>query len=279
MGAGAADALTSGGGSGHPASPALASGRPQAESQRGAVTDDLRVSSVLRRFAGTLVGEYELDDVLSSFGADIAEVLGCAGAGAMLVDEEGHLHFVSTSDPVLGGLEKLQIAWGEGPCLLAYRTGEVVIASDLATDPRFPSFGPRAIEEGMRAVYSFPMHLQGTAVGALNLYTGETGELSDEAIELGRTFADVATIYMVHARDLADHAELTAGLQKALDTRIVVEQAKGFLVARNRIEPRAAFDLLRGYARSHSIRVHAVASDLLAGRLRPDQLLTTRRDG
>ena len=241
------------------------------------MADDLQVSTVLRRFAGTLVGEYELDDVLSTLGGDIAQTLGCAGAGAMLGDHEGHLRFVSTSDPVLDRLEKLQIEWGEGPCLLAYRTGETVIAPDLSSDARFPSFGPQAVEEGMRAVYSFPMHLQGTTIGALNLYTDQTGELSEEHVALGRTFADVATIYVVHARDLADPQELTAGLQKALDTRIIVEQAKGFLVARNRIEPRAAFDLMRRYARSHSIKVHSVAEDLVHGRLHPEQLLHGRR--
>lgn len=239
--------------------------------------DDLRVSAVLRRFAGTLVGEYDLDEVLSALGGDVAEVLGCAGAGAMLGDADGNLHFVSTSDPVLERLEKLQIAWGEGPCLTAYHTGEVVIAPDLADDPRFPAFGPQAVEEGMRAVYSFPMHLQGTTIGALNLYTDETGELSDDGIGLGQTFADVATIYVVHARDLADHDELTAGLQKALDTRIVVEQAKGYLMARNRIEAKAAFELLRRYARSHSVKVHAVAADVVAGRLLPEQLVQGRR--
>ena len=81
----------------------------------------------------------------------------------------------------------------------------------------------------------------------------------------------------MHARDVEDHEELTAGLQKALDTRIVVEQAKGFLVARNRIEPRAAFDLLRRYARSHSLKVRDVALDVVEGRLAPDQLIHGRR--
>ena len=241
------------------------------------MVEHAHITSVLRRFAGTLVGEYDLDEVLATLGEDVARTLDCAGAGVMLGDRQGDLRFVSTSDPVLDRLEKLQIEGDEGPCLLAYRTGEAVVASNLDDDPRFPDFGPRAVEEGMHAVYSFPMHLQGETIGALNLYADHSGGLSDDEVSLGRTFADVATIYVVHARDVEDHEELTAGLQKALDTRIVVEQAKGFLVARNRIEPRAAFDLLRRYARSHSTKVRQVALDIVEGRLAPDELIHGRR--
>lgn len=230
------------------------------------------LTTVLRRFAGTLVGEYELDDVLGELGEDVATVLGAAGAGVMLSDAEGQLHFVSTSDPVLDRLEKLQIDWDEGPCLLAYRTSSPVIAADLAVDERFPSFGPAAVEEGMRAVWSFPMHLNGTTIGALNLYAEKPTDLGEEALSLGRTFADVATIYVVHARDVAEHEELTAGLQKALDTRIVIEQAKGYLAAQRRIEPRAAFEVMRRYARSHSVKVRFVAEALVNGEIAHDDL-------
>ena len=234
--------------------------------------DHAGVAEVLRRFAGTLVGEYELDEVLSGLGKDVASTLGCAGAGAMLADADGHLHFVATSDEVLNQLERLQIELEEGPCLLAYQIGRPVVTADLATDDRFPTFGPRAIDAGMRAVYSFPMQLQDTSIGALNLYAPEAGELSDEALEIGRTYADVATIYVVHARDLADHEELTTGLQKALDTRIVIEQAKGYLAARANIEPKAAFELLRSYARPRSTQVRSVAADVLAGDLQVEDL-------
>lgn len=245
----------------------------QAQSMSMRSTNQLAdITSVLRRFAGTLVGEYELDDVLSQLGEDVASVLGVAGAGVMLSDAEGQLRFVSTSDPVLDRLEKLQIEWDEGPCLLAYRTSSPVIAADLAVDDRFPSFGPKAVEEGMSAVWSFPMHLNGTTIGALNLYAEQPSDLDEDALSLGRTFADVATIYVVHARDIAEHEELTAGLQKALDTRIVIEQAKGFLVAHRGLDPRAAFEVIRRYARSRSIKVRSVAEALVTGELTHDDL-------
>ena len=236
------------------------------------MVDHARATLMLRRFAGTLAHEYDLRDVLEQLGKDIAATLGCAGAGVMLADTDEDLHFVSTSDEVLGTLEQLQIELDEGPCLLAYRTGEPVVASDLADDERFPTFGPRAVGVGMRAVYSFPMRLRETPIGALNLYDAAAGDMSDEALEVGQAIADVATIYVSHARDLAEHEELTAGLQRALDSRVIVEQAKGFLSAHWEIEPQAAFEVLRRHSRSNSIKVHAVAEDILSGKVLPDQL-------
>lgn len=234
--------------------------------------DHVRLTSMLRRFAGTLVGEYDLDEVLSKLGEEVAALLGAVGAGAMLADDAGELHFVATSDEVLGKLEQLQIELDEGPCLLAYHKCEPVVAADLATDERFPAFGPRAVEVGMRAVHSFPMHISGTAVGALNLYIDEPAGLSEEAVQLGSTFADIATIYVVHDRDQAERERMTAGLQKALDSRVVIEQAKGYLAAECDIDPGPAYELIRHHARSNSIKARDVARAVLDGDLTPDDL-------
>lgn len=231
------------------------------------MTDHARLTDLLRRFAGTLVGEYELEEVLELLGEEVAGILGVAGAGAMVADEGGDLHFVAASDEPLARLEALQIELGEGPCLLAYLENATVVASDLSDDDRFPKFGPRAVEAGMRAVYSFPMHVMGVSVGALNVFTAHAGELSEEAVGLGQTFADVATIYVLHDRDLAERDELTSGLRKALESRIVVEQAKGYLAAKTQMEPDPAFELLRRHARSNNLKAREVARAVLRGEL------------
>ena len=185
---------------------------------------------VLDRFAGTLVARFELDDVLETLGRDIRDVLGVAGAGVMLGDDDGNLRFTSTSDGVLHELEGLQIELDEGPCLLAYRSGEIVVAADLGDDDRFRKFGPRAVEEGMVAVYSFPMHMEDDVFGALNLYRGEAGAFTDDQIDVGQTFANVATSYLANARDSEQQDLLTKQLQHALNSRVVIEQAKGYVV-------------------------------------------------
>lgn len=227
---------------------------------------------VLERFAGTLVDRYELDDVLGQLGVDIAEVLEVAGAGVMLVDEAGSLRFCSTNNEVLHKLEGLQIDLDEGPCLLAYRSGEIVLAEDLREDPRFPSFGPRALEAGMAAVYSFPMRLDHHVIGALNLYAEHPGAFAAEQIEVGGVFADVATSYLLNARDIAQRDLLTRQLQHALDSRVLIEQAKGYVAALSGADPAEAFELVRGYARRNQIRVRVVARRLLRGELAVGEL-------
>lgn len=228
---------------------------------------------VLDRFAGTLVDIYKLDDVLEQLGGDIARVLGVAGAGVMLGDDKGTLRFVSTSDEVLHKLEALQIDLDEGPCLLAYRSGETVIAERLHDDPRFPHFGPRAVDAGMASVYSFPMRLEQQVVGALNLYSGQTASFTQDQIEVGGTFAAVATSYLLSARDLEQKDLLTAQLQQALNSRVLIEQAKGFLVASMGVALPDAFELMRGYARRHQITVRTIARGLLHGDMEPQKLL------
>ena len=196
---------------------------------------------VLERFAGTLVDRYCLDDVLGQLGSNIAAVLDVEGAGVMLAGDDNSLRFASTNNEVLHKLEALQIDLDEGPCLLAYRSGEIVLADDLRTDPRFPAFGPRAREAGMAAVYSFPMRLDQQVIGALNLYSDKPGPFSDDQVEVGGVFADVATMYLLNARDIAQQDLLTRQLQGALTSRVLIEQAKGYVSALTGVEPSEAF--------------------------------------
>ena len=238
----------------------------------GGGVDQNQMADVLARFALTLVGQYNLDDVMGQLSADVGRILGAAGAGVMLGDDHGRLHFVTTSGGVLDTLEALQIELDEGPCLLAFRTGERVIAADLADDPRFPAFGPRAVACGMRAVHSFPMSLDGSTVGALNFYSDEPGGLGDGEAEAGRTFANVATAFLLHARDLQQREVFTEDLQRALSSRVVVEQAKGYVAAMRTITPTAAFEQIRRYARDHRVKVQVVARSIVEGDITVDEL-------
>ncbi len=228
---------------------------------------------VLERFAGTLVERFNLDDVLEELGDDIARVLGVEGAGVMLADSQGNLRFTSTANEVLYKLEALQVDLNEGPCLLAYRSAEIILAEDLGADPRFPQFGPRARDAGMAAVFSFPMHLDQQVIGALNLYRNEPGPFSFDQIEVGRTFADVATSYLLNARDIEQKDLLTKQLQHALNSRVLIEQAKGFVVGCTGVELSDAFEMIRGYARRQQLKVRVVAHGLLHGDLTPQDLL------
>ncbi len=239
------------------------------------MTDDGAALALLLKFAKTLVRQYDLDDVLTDLAGDLRDVLDVAGAGVMLTDEHNHLRFVSSSDEVLKRLEDLQIELDEGPCLRAYRKAERVMATDLRDDPEFPRFGPRAVEAGMVAVFSYPLQYEAQVFGALNLYRREPGRLDEQQEELGAAFSDIATLYLMHGSDDERREELNRQLQGALDSRIMIEQAKGFVAARCDLEPTEAFELLRRHARGHGHRLRDVAAAVVERRLDTEALHPT----
>lgn len=229
--------------------------------------DHARLLEVLAEFATTLVRDYEQQDVLEHLCADIVEVLAVDGAGVMLEDAHGTLRFTAASDEVTAAIEALQDRYGEGPCMQAYRTREPVVIDDLATVGTLPHFAPAAQAVGIAAVYSFPMTVAGQRIGALNLYRRQPGEFDEQASHAAQLLADVATSYLLSAQALDRVQRLAGQLQQALDSRVVIEQAKGKLAAVHDIPVGSAFQLLRGYARSHQCRLHDVASQVVSGGL------------
>lgn len=229
-----------------------------------------RLAGVLTDFARNLVSDYRIDDMLDMLCREVVEIMPVTGAGVMLTDEPGDLRFVAASNGLIRKIEDLQIELGEGPCLHAYQTGQQVVEDDLEAGSQFPTFGPRAVKAGIRAVYSFPMWVEGVDehVGALNFYTATPGHFDEEDRTTGQTLADVATTYILNARTFERSVQLTGQLQHALETRIVVEQAKGMLAAQLDTTIPEAFERLRQHARSNRLKLHDVARDLIEGRLR-----------
>lgn len=228
-----------------------------------------RLAGVLIDFARNLVSDYRIDDMLDMLCREVVEIMPVTGAGVMLTDEPGDLRFVAASNELVREIESLQIELGEGPCLRAYETGQQVIEDDLAAGSRFPAFGVRAVKAGIRGVYSFPMKVEGVDehVGALNFYTATPGDFDEEDREAGQTLADVATTYIVNARTFERSVQLTGQLQHALETRIVVEQAKGMLAAQLGVTIPEAFERLRAHARRNRLKLHDVSRELIDGRL------------
>jgi GAF domain-containing protein len=222
---------------------------------------------LLVEFARNLVRGYDIEAILSRVCEGTAAIVGATGAGVMLEDEQGDLRFVAASDEIVREIEDLQIEFGEGPCLHSYHTGEQVVVTDLATSDHFPRFGPKAVEAGLRAVYSFPMGFEEQVIGALNLYDAEPGVFGEDEQRAGQTLADISTSYLLNARSVAARGRLTGQLQRALDSRIVIEQAKGRLAERLSLQPGDAFEILRRHARNHGLRLHDVARDVAEGRL------------
>lgn len=232
------------------------------------MVDAERLNELLKTFARTLVTDYSIEEMLDGLCREIVEILGCTGAGVMLEDEGGDLRFVAASDELVRSIEALQIELGEGPCLLAYRMGTIILADDLEADEQFPRFAERARAAGMSAVQSFPLRADDQCVGALNMYATHTSPFGDAEVEAAKLLADVCTTYILNARTLADSYKLAGQLQKALDSRVVIEQAKGKLAEQLALEVGDAFGVLRRHARNNGLKLHDVATAIVAGELK-----------
>jgi GAF domain-containing protein len=231
------------------------------------MVDHARLTTLLVEFANTLVSDYQATDILDKLCGAVAEVLPATGAGVMLADHQNQLRFVAASDETVRAIEKLQIDLDEGPCLHSFVTGEPVVIADLEHTDRFPKFSPRALEVGLRAVYSFPMAHGEHCIGALNAYGAQPAPFEEQDRVAGQVLADVATSYLLNARQFEESSRLTSQLEHALVSRIAIEQAKGRLAERHGTTPQEAFERLRRYARSRGARLHEVAREVAEGRL------------
>lgn len=229
-----------------------------------------RLTEVLKTFARALVTDYGIEEMLDDLCHEVVAILGVDGAGVMLEDDAGDLRFVAASDDTVRRIESLQIDMKEGPCLTAYQTGELCLVRDLAVDDMFPEFSPRALAVGMASVQSFPLSAEGRCVGALNLYAAKPEALGDAEVEAGLLLADVATVYIMNCRTLAESHKLAGQLQQALDSRVVIEQAKGKLSEQQQVSVAEAFEILRRYARNNGRKLREVAVEVVDGTLKLD---------
>ena len=178
----------------------------------GVAPNEHQLSQVLSEFARTLVTDFPIQGILDHLVKRIVDVLPISAAGVTLIAPDRAPRYVAASDESALRYEELQSELGEGPCLAAYRTGRSVAVPDLNTDPRFPSFAARALEEGLVAVFTFPLHNGDTRLGALDLYRDQPGPLNAEAMVAAQTLADVAAAYLLNAqarddlRESSDHA-------------------------------------------------------------------------
>jgi GAF domain-containing protein len=227
-----------------------------------------RVARVFVEFADTLVDEFDLLEFLQQLVGRTAELLDDSSVGLLLADGHGQLQFMAASEESVRLLELFQIQTQAGPCMDAFRTGTPVVNADLtAANARWPEFAPHAVAAGFRSVHAFPLRLRQDTIGALNVFsTVVGGNLSDADIQIVQALADIAAIGLLQERAISRGEVLVEQLQGALNSRVVIEQAKGILANARGISPSAAFDLIRGYARNHNRRLgdvaHAVIDNL-----------------
>ena len=225
-----------------------------------------RLSELFVEVADTLVDDFDVIDFLHNLTTQAADLSGAGAAGLLLSDQQGHLQFMAASHSSAEALELYQLQNSEGPCLDCFDSGKPVVNADLAhAADIWPVFAPRAIELGYRAVHAFPMRLRNDVIGALNLFGTTDAKFAPAEIRIVQALADIATIAILQERSVTRAEALTEQLQGALNSRIVIEQAKGAVAKLAGITTDEAFDLLRARARSTQSRLSDVAQSVLDG--------------
>jgi GAF domain-containing protein len=226
---------------------------------------EIQLMALMVKFARTMVTDYTAESALDELMQAVPSILEVDGAGIMLEDDHGELRFVSASNDTIRLIEEFQVQTGEGPCVMAFETGRHVRTGDLAGETPFPAFAEVALASGLKAVHSFPMLLEDTRVGAMNLYRSTSGPLPADGEELGQVFADIATTYLFSARTEDRLSKQIAGLRDAIEHNGVLDQAKGVLMHTYGLQDREAFSVLRRQARANRQRVIELAQSVMDG--------------
>ena len=214
--------------------------------------------------ADTMVADFDVIDFLHVLTDRSVALLAASAAGVMLADPRGELRVAAASSEEAGLLELFQLQNDQGPCLDCFRTGLPVTATDLGGPaPRWPRFAEAATRAGFATVEALPMRLRDQVIGALNLFRAEPGQFDPADLRIAQALADVATIGLLHERNVRRREAVSEQLQAALNSRVVIEQAKGKLAERLGIDMDRAFRMLRDYARNTNQHLTDIARDFV----------------
>ncbi|MGW4393781.1 GAF and ANTAR domain-containing protein [Amycolatopsis nivea] len=231
-----------------------------------------RLARKLVEMADTLAEDYDETAQSQRLADSCVALFGVSAAGVLLADQRGSLEAVAASDVAASRLDQLQVRAGRGPSMDAWRTGAPVRAGDLGAAARdWPLFAALARNGGFRSVDALPLRVREHAIGALALF-GD-GALPAADLRAACALADVAVIGIVREREMRTCRRLSEQLQHALDSRIVIEQAKGVLAHAGRISMADAFGSLRAYCRRRRERIGTVADALVRQAIAPEEVL------
>lgn len=223
-----------------------------------------RLAETFVELADTLVEGFDVIEFLYMLTDRCVELLDISAAGLMFGDERGRLRVAASSSEESWLLELFQLQNNEGPCLECYRSGEPVEEHDLAqADARWPLFAPEAVRAGFRTVHALPMRLRDRTVGSMNLFHVNADAFSPEATGIAQSLVNVATIGLIQVESGHRSEVLLSQLERALEARVVIEQAKGVLAEMRDVTPAEAFGLLRAHALSNHRRLTDLAHAVL----------------
>jgi GAF domain-containing protein len=220
---------------------------------------EIQLADVFVEMADTLVDDFDVMDFLHVLTERCVQLLGISAAGLLLTNDKGALHVVAASSERTRLLELFQLQTDQGPCVDCFRSGQPVSVPDLAGAARWPRFAEAAALAGFSAVHAVPMRLRTETIGALNFFSTDPGAVDAAQLRIGQALADVATIGLLQQRAMHRRDALTEQLQTALNSRVLIEQAKGVLAERLQVDVAEAFVVLRSRARTENRRLSELA--------------------
>ena len=221
------------------------------------------VHQALHELGKLRFGDMRVEDAMREIVQTTHTIFDVDGAGLMLADAEHHLRNVAVSDERLARLEELQVRHHEGPCIAAFEDKALVAAQDLAEDRRWPTFSDAAVAQGIRAVLASPLPYNQDAVGVVAVLSEDRQPWSAEAELALLAFTDLAALLIASMVISEQHSELATQLQGALNSRAVIEQAKGVLIGQQGLSAHAAYEQLRAQARAERRKLVAVSADVV----------------
>jgi GAF domain-containing protein len=250
--------------------------RTEPASAATAIAQQARLAESFVVLADTLVADFDVADLLDLLVQTCVDVLGATAAGLLLKDHQGVLRVAASSSEATGLLEAFQIQAEEGPCLDAFHTQRAVTADLTEVASLWPTFAPVAVSLGLRSVHALPMRLRDQSIGALNLFH-DNSQPQDIDLRVAQALADVATIGILHQQGARAGNLVIEQLQAALNSRVLIEQAKGVLAATGGSDMDTAFQQLRRYSRDHNAKLGELASQIAGGSLEPSLVVQWRK--
>lgn len=214
--------------------------------------------AAIREFTTTIVNPYDLQDLLHRLTDHATAITSAHGAGIMLAGNDG-LGFAAASNDAVIGVEVTQDRIDDGPCHAAYETDQLSVVDDLQDEHRWPEYRRRARELGFRSVVGVPMRAWGQTIGVLDIYRRTAGPWSQDDIDAAEIMTAMGAGYVLHANQTRAQHDLADQLQTALESRDVIGQAKGLLMARHGVDAEEAFGMLRSLSQQANIKLRDVA--------------------
>ncbi|GAB3609492.1 GAF and ANTAR domain-containing protein [Humibacter ginsengiterrae] len=223
-----------------------------------------KLSAAFVAVADTLTADYDVVELLHTLVTECTEILGVQAGGLLLAEPGAGLHLLASTSESVELVELMQLSAGTGPCLDSFRTGRAIDVPDIAAAASsWPEFASIALQHGFLSLHATPMRLRGDVIGTMNLFRTRLGAFPHRDADVAQALADVATIGIVHERIASQSNLVVAQLQHALDSRILIEQAKGVLAQSADLSMDDAFTALRSYARSRNLQLRAVAAGVV----------------